>query len=188
MSYSWSSISVYEVSVVAQDFNGLNSSWSPGLNVTVSQTDLGVPPVIEFDFSGIILVNETIVFDGSGCYDPDGLIISFLWDFGDGETSSDINPVHVYKQPGDYTVTLTVTDNNNNTASKSIILTINYEGSDNGSEELGIVLPFNFNLIIFAIAILSIVCLVLVFRNKISSYSLSRTNRKIKKLKKKLHK
>jgi hypothetical protein len=188
MSYSWSSISVYKVSVVAQDIKGLNSSWSPALNVTVSQTDLGLPPVIEINFTGNILVNETIVFDGSGCYDPDGLIISYLWDFGDGWISNDINPVHVYKKPGDYTVTLTVTDNNNNTASKSIILNINYEGSEKDSEELGIVLPINFNFIIFVIAIISIVCIVLVFRKKIELYSLNHTNRKIKKLKKKLHK
>jgi len=188
MSYNWSSISVYEVSVIAQDVNGLNSSWSPALNVTVSQAGLGLPPVPEIDFSGIILVNETIVFNGSSCYDPDGVIISYLWDFGDGETGSGLSPVHVYKQPGEYTVTLTVTDNNNNTASKSIILTVTYEAADTGSEELRIVLPFNFNLIIFVIAIASIVCLALVFRKKIALYSLHRTNRKIEKLKKKLHK
>lgn len=33
--------------------------------------------------------------------------ISYLWDFGDGNTSTDINPVHTYNQNGNYTVTLT---------------------------------------------------------------------------------
>jgi PKD repeat protein len=32
------------------------------------------------------------------------------WDFGDGLTSTDENPVHVYEKPGKYTVTLTVTN------------------------------------------------------------------------------
>jgi PKD repeat protein len=34
----------------------------------------------------------------------------FLWDFGDGDSSNDENPVHYYQQPGYYTVTLTATD------------------------------------------------------------------------------
>lgn len=34
----------------------------------------------------------------------------FLWQFGDGDTSTAKNPVHLYQQPGTYTVTLTATD------------------------------------------------------------------------------
>ncbi|MGE0635147.1 MAG: PKD domain-containing protein [Bacteroidia bacterium] len=35
--------------------------------------------------------------------------VDYFWDFGDGTTSTDINPVHNFGSPGDYTVTLTVT-------------------------------------------------------------------------------
>lgn len=35
---------------------------------------------------------------------------SYLWDFGDGNTSTEENPVHTYEEDGDYTVTLTVTN------------------------------------------------------------------------------
>lgn len=35
--------------------------------------------------------------------------VSLLWDFGDGETSTKINPTHTYAEDGDYTVTLTAT-------------------------------------------------------------------------------
>lgn len=42
--------------------------------------------------------------------DADGPIVSWAWDFGDGGASSERNPVHTYAQPGNYTVTLTVTD------------------------------------------------------------------------------
>jgi gliding motility-associated-like protein len=35
----------------------------------------------------------------------------FLWDFGDGTTSTEINPTHLYPNPGTYTVHLTATDN-----------------------------------------------------------------------------
>ncbi|AKB30300.1 cell surface protein [Methanosarcina siciliae T4/M] len=35
----------------------------------------------------------------------------FLWDFGDGNTSTEVNPVHTYTAAGSYTVTLTVENN-----------------------------------------------------------------------------
>ncbi len=34
---------------------------------------------------------------------------SYLWDFGDGNTSTDPNPTHIYADTGDYVITLTVT-------------------------------------------------------------------------------
>lgn len=37
----------------------------------------------------------------------------FLWDFGDGKTSTEQNPVHTYEKIGEYTATLTVTDSRN---------------------------------------------------------------------------
>ncbi len=36
--------------------------------------------------------------------------VTYAWDFGDGETSTEKNPVHTYANKGEYTVTLTVTD------------------------------------------------------------------------------
>lgn len=49
-------------------------------------------------------------FDGSGSYDTDGTIVSYLWDFGDGNSGTGVAPVHTYEQDGDYIVTLCVTD------------------------------------------------------------------------------
>ena len=47
----------------------------------------------------------------SNSTDADGSISSHLWDFGDGTTSTEANPAHVYATPGIYSITLTVTDN-----------------------------------------------------------------------------
>ena len=54
------------------------------------------------------VVNIPIQFRGSatGGSPP----YTWLWDFGDGSTSTEQNPVHTYTSPGNYTVTLTVTD------------------------------------------------------------------------------
>ena len=43
--------------------------------------------------------------------DPDGEIVSYLWDFGDGNISREISPVHVYEEIGTYIVTLSCIDN-----------------------------------------------------------------------------
>ena len=52
----------------------------------------------------------TCNFSSAGSQDTDGTITSRLWDFGDGATSTQANPTHPYALPGDYDVTLTVTD------------------------------------------------------------------------------
>ena len=79
MSYYWSAISIYSVHVIAQDDDGLNSSWSPALNVTVSQTDIGIPPVAAINVSSNISVDDSIVFDASDSYDLDGVIVSYYY-------------------------------------------------------------------------------------------------------------
>ncbi|MFE3845669.1 PKD domain-containing protein [Thermoplasmatota archaeon] len=72
--------------------------------------DVNDPPVA--DSNGPYRAEETnvIQFDGSDSFDSDGTIISYEWDFGDGETNSGANPRHGYQEPGNYTVILTVTD------------------------------------------------------------------------------
>lgn len=56
-------------------------------------------------------IHEQITFDGSNSYDRDGRIISWRWDFGDGTNGFGEITIHSYDQIGNYTVTLTVTDN-----------------------------------------------------------------------------
>lgn len=58
----------------------------------------------------------TVSFDASTSVDPDGSIESCSWDFGDGHTASDFQLSHVFETPGDYQVTLTVVDDDDNTA------------------------------------------------------------------------
>jgi len=73
-----------------------------------------------------VTVNDTITFDGSTSRDPDGIIVNYLWNFGDG--SEDLTGETVtHKMESDCTVTacditLTVTDNFDNTDETSIQL------------------------------------------------------------------
>jgi PKD repeat protein len=57
-------------------------------------------------------VGETIIFNASASYDPDGTIVDYVWDFGDG-TIQHAGAVisHIYAKGGTYTVSCTAIDN-----------------------------------------------------------------------------
>ncbi|MFH1196808.1 MAG: PKD domain-containing protein [bacterium] len=57
------------------------------------------------------LIGENISFDASQSYDNDGTISSYVWNFGDGGTSSNVTINHSYATEGSFNYSLTVTDN-----------------------------------------------------------------------------
>lgn len=66
-----------------------------------------------------------VEFTGSRSVDPAGGGLDYHWDFGDGAASTEADPVHEYTPPGpseSYTATLTITDENEETSSRSITL------------------------------------------------------------------
>lgn len=56
-------------------------------------------------------LGQACAFSSAGSYDPDGSIVSYLWNFGDGNTSTQANPFYTYNAAGNYNVSLIVTDN-----------------------------------------------------------------------------
>jgi len=60
-------------------------------------------------YSGV--VNQPVIFNGSGSWDPDGDDLIYEWDFGDNTTGSKETPTHIYTEGNQiYTVTLVVKD------------------------------------------------------------------------------
>jgi PKD repeat protein len=59
--------------------------------------------------------------------DPDGSIVAWDWNFGDGTSSTEQNPNHTYSQAGSFTVSLAVTDDTGNTDSISKNLSVGSE-------------------------------------------------------------
>lgn len=65
------------------------------------------PPTASFTSA---TTNLTVNVDASESADPDSSIQSYAWDWGDGATGSGVTASHTYDSGGDYTITLTVTD------------------------------------------------------------------------------
>jgi len=88
-------------------------------DLSVTTQDSGIPeepvnnpPVAEFtsDPNDSVIAGETVTFDASGSYDPEGDSLSYAWDFGDGSGGTGVTADHSYGDPGAYEVTLTVSD------------------------------------------------------------------------------
>ncbi|MBN1444398.1 MAG: CotH kinase family protein [Planctomycetes bacterium] len=65
-----------------------------------------------------------IAFDASGSADPEGVIASFEWDFGDGGLGSGSPTSHVFLSEGTYSVVLQVTDDGGASATSTVSISI----------------------------------------------------------------
>lgn len=72
------------------------------------------PPVADAGADQTGETGQSLLFDGGASRDPDGRPdgsdLSYAWNFGDGQTGSGASVTHAYQADGEYTVTLTVTD------------------------------------------------------------------------------
>jgi len=102
-----------------------SSDSSEGTQSQTLSIGANAPPIASFTFacSGL-----TCSFDASASSDPDGRILRYAWDFGDGTTliSGSIPPIasRTYAAHGAYTVTLTVTDNGNAASQTTHVVTV----------------------------------------------------------------
>lgn len=77
----------------------------------------------------------TCIFDGSGSFDLDGVVLDYDWDFGDGSQAQGAVVDHSYAVTANYTVTLSVTDDEGLTnATVERILVGDQEVFDDGFE------------------------------------------------------
>lgn len=86
----------------------------------VGSIDDNTPPSAVFSYTaGSDASYNEITFSNASISSTD-----YAWDFGDGSTSTDVDPVHTYAADGTYTVTLTASDKNNATSTATETITI----------------------------------------------------------------
>lgn len=101
----------YNVSLVVNDKqNTACSSMGCGARINVNSA----PVAVAGEDIGLCLMNQAaeyaVTFDGSKSYDPDREGLNYAWDFGDGSKAEGAKVTHVYKDAGEYTARLTVSD------------------------------------------------------------------------------
>ncbi len=104
---------VYTTSLTIYDDSGSSSTKTVSITVTDPNANTAVanePPKAVITATPMQSGTSDIAFDAYSSSDADGVISSYSWNFGDGETASGDYAEHKYLAAGDYTVVLTVID------------------------------------------------------------------------------
>jgi PKD repeat protein len=84
-------------------------NFTDSFTITKGPAPVNQPPVAAITTS---VTDLTVTAGGANSSDPDGTIVSYAWNFGDGATATGATPApHTYATAGPYTISLTVTDN-----------------------------------------------------------------------------
>ncbi|MDH3810279.1 MAG: PKD domain-containing protein [Gammaproteobacteria bacterium] len=124
--HTYQSDGTFAVALTVTDNGGATHTAS----TTATITPAPIPPSANAGgpYSGV--VGSGISFDGTASSDADGTIVSYVWDFGDGGVASGPSPTHSYSVDGNFTVTLTATDNDGLTGIDSTTVAINPAGGN----------------------------------------------------------
>jgi hypothetical protein len=110
-----------KLKLTVKDHGGLQGAADSSIYVTQNEHS-NKPPVADFNYE----TKKKLFAFTDHSDDGDGSIVSWLWDFGDGETSIEKNPEHRYVKFDNYTVTLTVKDNQGASDSTSQDVTVTH--------------------------------------------------------------
>lgn len=99
-SHAYNDPGIYTVSLTVTTSGGSDSEVKEDFITVVSPPEAGF--TVEASSDGVTFHFWDVSTSGTST------IVGWLWDFGDGTTSTEQNPVHVYAVPGDYTVSLTI--------------------------------------------------------------------------------
>jgi PKD repeat protein len=97
---------VFPVKLTVDDGTGLANATA----VDAARVVIDARPLAVAGGNRDVCSGDAILFDGSASSDPDGGLLRYAWDFGDGTRAEVVNPSKTYESPGVYTVTLTVQD------------------------------------------------------------------------------
>jgi PKD repeat protein len=144
-SHTFEQAGTFTVRLTVTDNQGLSDNAETLIQVLGA--DGNIPPTASFTTSNTTgEAPLSISFDASASADADGSIVSFSWNFGDGNTAAGALVEHSFLTAGTFSVTLTVTDNQAATTSSSQQITVTEPGNPNPEPNAipvsaGVVLP-----------------------------------------------
>ena len=115
--HTYAAAGTYTVGLTVTDDRGGTATATPQ-QVTVVANQA---PTASFTHTQAFL---DLSVDATASSDPEGPLTSYAWNFGDGTTGTGATAQHSYATAGNYTVTLTVTDNGAKTATSSAGVTV----------------------------------------------------------------
>jgi len=118
------SIGTHTIIFKVKDINDVWSEEDSIIIIVQEATSNNIKPVSYPQSPGEGKVNVSVLLDASLSYDPDGNITTYQWDFGDNTTGTGEIISHVYYEVGDYTISLTVTDEDNAETTNITIISI----------------------------------------------------------------
>ena len=117
-SHTYDEPGTFTVTLTVTDDDGATHSTAQDVTVQAPNQE----PVAAFD---VTTTDLTVAVDGASSSDPDGSVVQWSWEFGDGSAAvTGTTASHAYAAAGEYTVTLTVTDDRGGEASTSQTVTV----------------------------------------------------------------
>ena len=118
--HSYAAVGTYTVTLIVTDNDG-NASDPDTMDITVSY----IPPTAMFTYNPMVnITTEIEIRFTDNSTKGDSNITAWAWDFGDGNTSNETIPTHTYAVADIYTVSLTVTDANELTATYEVTIEV----------------------------------------------------------------
>ncbi|MBE1283827.1 MAG: PKD domain-containing protein [Rhodobacteraceae bacterium] len=104
VTHNYDRAGIFPVTLRVNDGTGLSNARSTDAKTITVRSR----PVADAGGNRDVCSGQPILFDASTSVDPDGGLLLYEWDFGDGDGSDLINPTKTYERPGIYPVTLKV--------------------------------------------------------------------------------
>lgn len=117
--YTYLNEGTYTVKLTVTDNSG-NTHFNTS---TITVNSSGPAAIFTSDLSSGI-APLTVIFDATNSTDPNGTIESYAWDFGDGGSALGSEPHYTFMDIGEFTVSLTVTDNDGLTDTTTAIIKV----------------------------------------------------------------